>query len=111
MSKLKPSDSNPQSRKQTLLDSLKSKFEAGRIKRKQHLANTNDCKAENKEPGISPVPYIFKERLTPGKMSKVITFGWRHWDDILKKYRPVRLHKGGGIRNIPAVNRTKNRDN
>jgi len=77
------------------------------MKRKQHV-NTNDRKAENKEPGFSPEPNIFKGRLTLGKVSIVISFGWMHWDDNLKKYRQVRLRNGGGIRIIAvAVNCTK----
>jgi len=39
ISKLQLSGSNPESRKQTLLDILKSKLEAGRMKRKLHVTS------------------------------------------------------------------------
>jgi hypothetical protein len=99
---LRHKGSNDNSRKETLLQTLRTKLEAGRLKRKRalpgNLSNSvavNDIEQKQKK----PVPSA------PVKEHKLvqISIGWLNWSSEKEKFVQVRMPNGGGIR-ISNVN-------
>ncbi len=99
---LRHKGSNDNSRKETLLQTLRTKLEAGRLKRKRELPGNlsnsvavNDIEQKQKK----PVPSA------PVKEHKLvqISIGWLNWSSEKEKFVQVRMPNGGGIR-ISNVN-------